>query len=167
MTMTKAIRSQYDGSRVPVLMECSGKAGKSRTKQQFAHEADVNNIMARYRRTGLLVDPAAVNQSRVARYGDFSGGVDFQAAQNKIALVRNAFGELPSDIRRLFDNDPAQLLDYISDPANADEAAELGLLTAAEAAELKGPAPALEAPPAPSEGSESEPVAPIESPPTE
>ena len=39
---------------------------QSRTKQSFAQEADVNNIMRRYIQTGVLIDPSTVSARRVA-----------------------------------------------------------------------------------------------------
>ena len=38
------------------------------------------------------------------------------------------FDNLPSDVRNRFNNNPAQLLDFVADPENKEEAIELGLL---------------------------------------
>lgn len=100
----------------------------SRTKQSFAKEANINSIMKKARKTGVLVDPAAINTARRAFYGDFSSGVTFLDVQNRIAAVKAQFEALPSDIRRALGNDPGELLAVISDPARADEAARLGLI---------------------------------------
>jgi hypothetical protein len=37
------------------------------------------------------------------------------------------FEDLPAEVRFRFDNKPAELLKFMSDPANADEAIDLGL----------------------------------------
>lgn len=126
------IKSRFD-KPAQVAVKCEDE---SRTKQSFAKEADINTIMARYRKTGLLVDPAALNSSRQAVYGDFSDGTDFQEFQNRIAAVQSAFGCLSASMRSRFKNDPAVLLDFIADPANAAEALELGLITKAESETL-------------------------------
>ena len=39
------------------------------------------------------------------------------------------FNDLPADLRQHFDNDPAQVIDFISDSDNALEAHEIGLIT--------------------------------------
>ncbi len=96
-----------------------------RTRQCFAEDADINNIFAKYRRTGILGDPLEV--AKKAFFDDFSD-VDFEASAQKIAAVKQAFDALPSDVRTRFENDPAQLLDFIDDPANESEAVDLGLL---------------------------------------
>ncbi len=103
-----------------------------RTRQSFAADADMNNIYSKYQRNGILGDPSA--PVRKMFFGDFTD-VDFNASANKLASVKQAFDALPSNVRDRFDNDPAQLLDFIVDPANKDEAVELGLL------ELPAPEP--------------------------
>ncbi len=37
------------------------------------------------------------------------------------------FMRLPANIRKRFDNDPAQLIEFINDPNNLDEAINIGL----------------------------------------
>ena len=39
------------------------------------------------------------------------------------------WGELPADIRDYFENDPARVIDFISDPNNALDSHEMGLIT--------------------------------------
>lgn len=95
----------------------------SRTKQSFAAECDINNIMARYLNTGLITH----ENTRQALYGDATG-VDYQSAQNFIAAANSEFQALPSAIRSRFDNDPALFLDFIHDEKNLPEMAELGFL---------------------------------------
>lgn len=128
----------------------SAPKGASMAKQAFKDEADINHIMSRYRKTGLLVDPSSVNSSRRAFYGEFADSMEFKEAQNRIAQVRNSFEMLPSSIRSLFENDPSVMLDFLADPENASEALEMGLISKAEFEQLKPPAPAAEAPLAPS-----------------
>jgi hypothetical protein len=42
------------------------------------------------------------------------------------------FEDLPAEVRFKFDNKPAELLKFMSDPANADEAIDLGLFKPSE-----------------------------------
>lgn len=99
--------------------------GDGRTHQSFKDDADVNTIMQKYSRTNVLGSPDGA--TRQPMFGDFTN-VDFQATENKIAIVRNAFGELPSNIRTRFENDPGKLLEFVGDDGNKEECIKLGLL---------------------------------------
>jgi len=140
------------GSRSRCLTKVTGL---SRTKQSFAAEADINNIMRRYATTGVLVDPASALSGRKLIYGDFSN-YDFRAHQTHIAAIRQSFDMLPADVRRRFDNDPACLIDWLSDESNKEEAIKLGLRV--QDAPVNEPAPAPEVPPAPVPPVSGEPV---------
>ena len=98
----------------------------SMAQQSAAAECDINNIMARYRETGLLSDP--FKPARPIQYGDFTEVVDFHTAQNAIASANEAFQRLPAHIRDRFNNDPGQLLSFFDDEKNLEEAIKLGLL---------------------------------------
>lgn len=100
--------------------------GPSKTKQSFAAETDVNRILEKYQKTGLL--PAVQNMQ--ARYGDFSEVVDYQSALHRIKEAENAFMALPSRIRERFRNDPQSFMVFLSDEKNTAEAIKLGLASA-------------------------------------
>lgn len=97
--------------------------GSSMTQQQFKDECDINLMVKRF--GGLPVPGAG---AAVGRYGDFSTAPDFFEAQQLVLRARAQFDSLPSAVRRRFDNDPAQLLAFVGDKSNLDEARELGLL---------------------------------------
>jgi len=99
---------------------------RSRTKQSFSNECDINSIVKRASKTGFLVDPL-VASTRRPFFGDFSN-VDFRGNLNAINSVSHAFMQLPAEVRSRFNNDPANVLDFIADASNADEARKLGLL---------------------------------------
>ena len=101
----------------------SFKGVKSRTKQEFAKDADINNIMAKYIKTGLV--PVSTRQPT---YGDFSDGGDFRSILDRVMAAEEDFQSLPSDLRSQFNNNPAELLDFLSDPANQQEAIDLGII---------------------------------------
>jgi phage internal scaffolding protein len=68
--------------------------------------------------------------------------------QNNLIEAQNAFKTLPASIRAEFNNDPAQVIDFLNDPANRDKAIEIGLIdgqiTAKQAEETpKGENPPL------------------------
>jgi len=108
------------------------------TKQSFKDESDINTIMARYLSTGEM----PVINERAPQYLDASG-MDFQDMQNKVVEAQSLFMDLPSKLRTRFHHDPAEFLEFCSDPSNRDEMSTLGL--------LKTPAASL---PQPSEDSE-------------
>jgi len=99
--------------------------GKGRTQQQFKKDADINNIMKKYRKTGLLMDPNVV-PTRKPMFGDFVG-FDFVSMFNKIKDINAAFDRLPAKTREFFDNNPSALLDFMADDKNNEKAVELGL----------------------------------------
>lgn len=106
-----------------------------RTRQEFKNECDVNVLMKKYQRTGILPgDPRAM------RYGDFSALPDFMTAMNTVARANEAFAALPAQVRKRFGNDPAEYVAFVSDPANIAEVRKLGL-AAPEKAQVPVPAP--------------------------
>ena len=99
----------------------------SRTKQSFKKEADINCIMAKYSKTGVLVDPSRI-PTRMPQFGDFSSVVDYQGLCNKKIEVDNYFMSLPASVRQRFDNDVNKLIAFMADEKNVDEALKLGLV---------------------------------------
>ncbi len=96
---------------------------QGRTKQSFKDECDINNIMAKYQKTGAL---AHVNK-HAAEYG-FATSNDFSESMRIVTQAQDMFDGLPSSIRNRFANDPAQFLDFVQDTNNEKEMQELGLL---------------------------------------
>lgn len=108
--------------------------GSSRTLQNFKDECNINNIMKKFERTGML------NHARQYEggYGDFTDApVDFQEAMNIVLDAEKMFATVPAKVRKEFDNDPGKFLAFVDDPKNLDRARELGLAM---------PAPVEEAP---------------------
>jgi len=116
----------------------------SKAKQSFRDEADINNIMKKYIQTGIL--PVG---ERKPQYGDFYNVEQYQDTLQKIVDCNNDFEKLPSELRELFENDPENLIRFLSDPANEDEAIELGLIAAPEGYKVAQKHPTLEADPLP------------------
>lgn len=115
---------------------------EGRTKQSFKDECDINQIMSRYQKTGILEFVA----KHAAQYGDCTG-IDYQEGMQILTQAKSMFAELPSSIRTQFHNDPGEFLDFVNDPENRAEMREMGLLK---------PEPEVATPPAPStEGSGS------------
>lgn len=95
----------------------------SMTKQEFRDECDINNIMSKYQRDGLLLH---VNKYQ-GEYADVTGAVDYHTAQNTVLAAQNAFMSVPSELRAVFDNDPGKFLSFVTDPANKEKLYEMGL----------------------------------------
>lgn len=92
------------------------------TKQAHAHESEINNIMAKYIRTGILEH--ANNHS--LQYG-FATSDDYHSSLNLLIEAQNMFNELPSQARTKFRNDPGEFLEFVQDPDNAPYMYDLGL----------------------------------------
>ena len=106
--------------RIPV--QVSFKGTKTRTKSEFADEANINNIVKR-----CMNGAAMPTGSRTPLFGDFSEVADFTSAQTLIAQANAEFEQLPSDVREKFGNNVSDLMDFLDDENNIDEAIALGL----------------------------------------
>lgn len=104
-------------------------SGKGRTKQSFKAECDINNILARFKRTGVI----EFTSKYQAQYGDVTA-LDFTEAMHTIATAKSMFHDMPSHLRARFKNDPAEFLAFVDNPANKEEARALGLLKPEEPA---------------------------------
>lgn len=94
----------------------------SRTKQSEKDNCDINNIISRYNATGLMpVSPLPPT------YGDFTGIDDYQTALHVLMDAQDAFFNLPADIRKKFDNDPEQFVEFVTDPKNLESVVDMGL----------------------------------------
>lgn len=118
--MEKVIRGGYDAIE-RVSKDCSQDG---MTHQEEADACDINKIMSRYEKTGLM---AHVNEHE-GQYGDFTAVTDFHTAMSIVTEAQSMFMSLPASVRGRFGNDPGAFLDYANDPANADGMRELGLL---------------------------------------
>ncbi len=129
--MTTKIYGPYSPRpRVPALT-----GGASKTKQSFKKDCDINHIMAKYQKTGVITHLA----ENKAQYG-FASSNDFRTSVQLVKDAEELFAGLPSKLRRKFNESPSDFLAFCEDPDNRSEAALLGLLneeaTAEEAALL-------------------------------
>lgn len=115
--------NQYDAHQREDITALDFHDSPSKTKQSFLKECDINVMMRRYLKTGTL--PQGIS---VGRYADFSAADDYFSAQLTLKKAQVQFEALPSTVRNRFHNDPAQLLRFVNDPANLEEAHDLGLL---------------------------------------
>jgi len=96
----------------------------SRTEQSHKEECDINQILSKYIKTGVL----AHQKHHQSNYGDYTS-TDFHEAQNIIAKASSMFAELPAKVRSQFDNDPAKFLDFAGDNNNMQAMVNMGLAT--------------------------------------
>lgn len=116
------------GLNEPLICDRKSKEGASVTQQSFAKDADINNIMSRYAKTGVLVNPLDPDSDRSPMFMDVSGIGDFQQVQDRVQAIGAAFMTLPAAVRARFHNAPAEAIDFIADARNLKESVELGLL---------------------------------------
>jgi phage internal scaffolding protein len=94
----------------------------SLTQQQFAEEADINTIVNRFLKTGVMPTPNTFPQ-----YVDFEGIFDYQSAMNLVRAADESFMRMDAKVRSRFNNSPQEFLEFFANPENADEAIRLGL----------------------------------------
>lgn len=104
-------------------LEFDAEEEPSRTQQQFREECDINEIVRRFGLTGELPENFQAPVS-----GDFTGITDFQSALNAVIEAQEQFDSLPAEVRERFRNDPQQLMDFVADEKNRDEAVKIGLI---------------------------------------
>lgn len=93
-------------------------------QQQFKEDVEINNIVRKYQQTGQWTHLAKTQ----GVYADLSNPKTYHEAMQVVLEADQAFSLLPSNLRTRFQNDPSQLLSFLSDPNNRDEAIQLGLL---------------------------------------
>ena len=116
-------------------------ASRDRTVQSAKQDTDINVIVKRFGLTNLPkpnVEPF---------YGDFSQVEDYRSAIERVRAAEEAFMTLPSATRKRFQNSPVELMEFIADDRNYEEARKLGLLRPEAAGAAPGaPAPGLASP---------------------
>ncbi len=95
---------------------------KALTKQSFKDECNINKIMDKFQKSGAITHFA----KNAPTYGDTTSPM-LHDALNIVADAESMFEELPSAIRKKFNNDPGQFLEFVQNPDNLDEMRELGL----------------------------------------
>lgn len=134
------IRSPYNYDRDKVSDETGLLCeDESKTQQHQKEEADINTIIRRFGLSGEL--PTNV---RVPQYGDFQDIGTYQEALNAVMKANETFMRYPAHIRNRFNNNPAEFVDFCSDPNNAEELVKLGLAVKIEPAAKEQVPPATE-----------------------
>jgi len=93
------------------------------TEQAHKEQCDVNKIITKYDKHGVIQHVSNFE----AQYGDVSG-VEFKKAQDQVIYAQKLFDQLPSYLRKRFENSPQKLLSFMDNPDNREEAINLGMI---------------------------------------
>lgn len=90
----------------------------------------------------LVNDPATIVQrfgdglrpvtTKEPMYIDTFDVKDYHTSMNMVAKVSQQFQQLPAKTRKKFANSPENLLEYLADPENKEDAIKAGLIEAVE-----------------------------------
>lgn len=127
----------------------------SATNPDFASDSDINVIVSRFLKTGLLPSLTTPPQ-----FGDVT---TVPVGTDALMAVRNAqlaFERLPLDLRKILDHNMANFEPWLRDPRNFDLAVKYGFLKPREVPKPGGGTPPPGAPVAQNNGVSTPPVAP-------
>lgn len=100
--------------------------GHKLTQQHMLDAVDPNKIMEKYHATGLL--RSGRQNGRQPMFLNMTGD-SYHEMLVKVQEVQGQFSALPAKIRKRFSHNPANLLRFIQDKNNLEEAIELGLVS--------------------------------------
>ena len=111
-----------DNGRITKVLSVYHKPSK--TNPDFAKEADINNIIDRFTKTGQLTHVAKTpmvyaDQTQLPQ--------DLQSAIHYVKYAEKTFNKLNKKLQNRFQN-PEQLAQYLEDPKNLEEAETLGII---------------------------------------
>ena len=119
MSDTREIRGPFFRKAYPFVT-----TDRSRTKQSHKKECDVNEILKKFRDTGVIAHRNTFEGS----YGDFTNvPQSYHEALEQLRHADNMFMTLPAHVREKFENSPAAFLKFVENPDNAQEMYDLGL----------------------------------------
>lgn len=95
----------------------------SMTQQHHKDDTDINVIVRRFGITGQLPQ-----NFKAPLEGDFTNITDYTSAVRLVQEAGDAFAKLPAVQRDRFGNDPAQMLAFLYDGKNREEAIKLGMI---------------------------------------
>lgn len=100
----------------------------SLTIKSQAESTKIQNIIKKYQTTGYVPEVNA----NIPKYLDTTNIGNLQEIQNQLINVNNYFLSLDPKIRLKFNNDPHQLVTFLQNPNNKDEAIKLDLIVKPE-----------------------------------
>lgn len=109
---------QRAGKRVSLSLDRSGGANPA-----DAPGADINQIVAKYRKHGTLPTVRRGNPL----YGDFTLPTDIHSVREAMQAAEDRFGELPAEVRTLAKNDWVTFLELMNEPEGREKLTKAGL----------------------------------------
>lgn len=119
----------------PPQVEFDNSGEASETEQGPLQEADINYMLSKYHQSVFdsLAPAYATNGDSIwPQFSDGAHDVNWFMMWNNVLQAQDQFNQMPPDLKTRF-GDPATLADWLFDPANADEAVDLGLVTSTPA----------------------------------
>lgn len=95
-----------------------------RTKQSFREKVNINSIVAKHRRTGMIEHL----NSKKPFYGDVTNISSYKESLETVIIAQDLFNKMSPDIRQRFKNDPNEMITFLNDPKNHEEALELKMI---------------------------------------
>lgn len=93
------------------------------TEQQHKNSCDINYIVAQFQKTGIFPP-----NTKIANYLDNTSTPALEDAFRTVSEAQESFLDLPANIRRLMDNDPSKMEDFLRDDANTDILLKYGII---------------------------------------
>lgn len=121
MTTSQTHYSFGNKTHKRVQLDCSSP---KITDQSSKAMCDINNIMAQYAKTGLFTHLS----KDVGQYIDNTLAIPLEQAHDMLMEAKDLFYQLPAQVRKLMQNDPTQLNEFISDPDNHPILIKYGLI---------------------------------------
>lgn len=100
------------------------EGGRQMTKQSEADSTDINRIMEKWIRTGVVPQ-----SGQTPHYGDFSSHLDFHTALSRVRQAEAEFMNLSPHVRKFCDNDPGKFLDLVMDADGRAQLEQLGMVS--------------------------------------
>lgn len=93
------------------------------TEQEHKNSCDINYIVAQFKKTGILPET-----TKIAHYSDNTQIPTLEDAFRTVSEAQEAFLSLPANIRRLMDNDPSKMEDFLRNDENTDILLKYGII---------------------------------------
>lgn len=96
--------------------------GKTLTDQSYKNDADVNVLVERWKKTGVLAEKSQKQFVDLTHLPS-----SFEEAHDLVQHAWSLFNDLPAVIRKKMGNDPANLEEFLNDPENQRILEDYGL----------------------------------------
>lgn len=149
--MSFAKRYDYERAKKTSVATGIKNVEKTRTHRYMKDECDINMIMKKFEKTGQLPEMIKNNP----QYGDFTDAPDYQTALHTVMHAQEQFANLSAKVRNRFNNDPAEFLEFATNPENLKEMVKMGLAEERPATEAEVRAAGLEPRKAPKNAKEN------------